>query len=136
ISSEPGVERLADVSSDGRGRAMVVYGRYVDEPDVRVHRVRARIVDLALSAGDPQGSACESGWACETGFCVDGVCCDTACGHGSLDDCQVCSASAGATADGVCTPIAAGTTCREAAGPCDLAEACDGTSPECPVDAF
>ncbi len=136
ISSEPGVERLADVSSDGRGRAMVVYGRHVDDPDLRVHRVRARIVDLALSAGDPQGSACESGWACETGFCVDGVCCDTGCGYGSLDDCQVCSASAGASADGVCTLVSSGTTCREGAGPCDLAEACDGTSPECPADAF
>src|SRR4029077_1101857 len=29
----------------------------------------------------------------------------------------------------------AGTLCRSAAGVCDLAESCDGTSPTCPADA-
>ena len=30
----------------------------------------------------------------------------------------------------------AGTVCRSAAGPCDVAEACDGTASGCPADAF
>lgn len=61
------------------------------------------------------GVACETANACETGTieCADGV--------------PTCVAS------GV---VAAGTECREAAGPCDVAELCDGTSPECPADAF
>lgn len=61
------------------------------------------------------GVACETPNACETGTieCADGV--------------PTCVAS------GV---VAAGTECREAAGPCDVAELCDGTSPECPGDAF
>src|SRR5262245_46135250 len=32
--------------------------------------------------------------------------------------------------------IPAGTVCRSAAGVCDLEETCDGTSADCPADAF
>lgn len=32
--------------------------------------------------------------------------------------------------------VAAGTTCREAVGQCDVAEECDGENPTCPMDAF
>lgn len=35
-----------------------------------------------------------------------------------------------------CTFAASGTTCREAAGDCDVAETCDGSSPSCPTDSF
>jgi hypothetical protein len=35
-----------------------------------------------------------------------------------------------------CSPAGAGTPCRAAAGVCDGAEACDGTSTSCPADAF
>ena len=31
------------------------------------------------NTGIPQGSACSTSAACSTGFCVDGVCCNTAC---------------------------------------------------------
>ena len=36
--------------------------------------------------------------ACSTGFCVDGVCCNTYCGY----NCDVCSKAAGGAADGQC----------------------------------
>ncbi len=36
----------------------------------------------------------------------------------------------------VCEPFAVGTLCRDSAGPCDLAERCDGTSSACPADRF
>jgi len=50
--------------------------------------------------------------------------CDEGQGNGSPGSC--CSAG--------CTLRAAGETCRPAVGPCDVAEACTGTSPTCPAD--
>ncbi len=84
--------------------------------------------------GLPIGNACGSSNDCTTGFCVDGICCDTACGGDSPNDCQVCSASAGALADGTCTPLPAGQECRSSMGICDIAESCDGQSGDCPED--
>ena len=79
------------------------------------------------------GAACGSKRECKSGFCVDGVCCDTACGDGA-SDCQVCSKALGGSVDGTCQKSAAGTLCRAAAGPCDVAETCSGSSELCPVD--
>lgn len=81
---------------------------------------------------------CSTGADCTTGFCVDGVCCDTACGGGATNDCQACSVGFGAQVNGVCGPIAASAAhvCRPAAGPCDAPEVCDGASTSCPTDAF
>jgi MYXO-CTERM domain-containing protein len=81
------------------------------------------------------GAACSTGQTCESGFCVDGVCCDAACGGGDGTDCQACSVNMGAATDGVCAPIAAGSTCRAAAFDCDVAEVCDGSSIACPADS-
>jgi photosystem II stability/assembly factor-like uncharacterized protein len=50
------------------------------------------------------GTVCPGGVCILSGFCVDGVCCDTACGGGATDDCQACSVAAGGTTDGTCTP--------------------------------
>ena len=41
-----------------------------------------------------------------------------------------------ATAVKVSAAIPAGTTCRAPVGPCDIAEVCDGSSPQCPPDAL
>ncbi|HEX3482876.1 MAG TPA: hypothetical protein VHT91_48035 [Kofleriaceae bacterium] len=80
------------------------------------------------------GAACTTGATCASGFCTDGVCCNTACGGGTPGDCQACSVAAGAAADGTCGPRAAGTVCRAAGGACDVAETCTGTSTACPAD--
>lgn len=80
------------------------------------------------------GVACSTGQTCESGFCVDGVCCDAACGGGDGTDCQACSVNMGAATNGVCAPIAAGSTCRAATFDCDAAEVCDGSSMACPAD--
>ena len=53
----------------------------------------------------PNGHTCTAGTQCTSGFCVDGVCCDSACGGGSTTDCQACSVAAGAATDGVCSPL-------------------------------
>jgi hypothetical protein len=53
----------------------------------------------------PNGIACSADAACESGFCSDGVCCNERCHVAGDDDavCRVCSASLGASADGVCS---------------------------------
>ena len=85
-------------------------------------------------AGGRNGASCTTGATCASGFCTDGVCCDTACGGGAPGDCQACSVAAGAAVDGTCGPRAAGTVCRAAAGACDVAETCTGSSAACPAD--
>jgi MYXO-CTERM domain-containing protein len=51
-------------------------------------------------------SPCAENYECSSTFCVDGVCCNTACS----DPCQACSASAKQTgADGLCGPAREGT---------------------------
>ena len=79
------------------------------------------------------GRACTSGSDCSSGFCVDGVCCSTACAGGG-SDCQACSTAAGGAINGVCTPILAGKICRTSGDLCDVAEACNGSSTACPAD--
>jgi photosystem II stability/assembly factor-like uncharacterized protein len=86
----------------------------------------------ALKPGRP----CTSGAECPTGFCVDGVCCNSACGGGATNDCQACSVAAGGAVDGTCTLAVSGTICRPAAAVCDIAATCDGSSPTCPSNAF
>jgi hypothetical protein len=82
------------------------------------------------------GAACKTAAECGTGFCVDGVCCESACGGGADNDCQACSAAKGGSHDGQCTPLPTTRTCRESGGTCDVAETCDGVNPTCPADAF
>jgi hypothetical protein len=72
----------------------------------------AYVYDIQLAGG---GTACTSGSQCTSGFCVDGVCCDNACGGGSTTDCLACSIAAGATADGTCALVAT-PTCSVAPG--------------------
>ncbi len=57
------------------------------------------------------GDACSAASECGTGFCVDGVCCNTACGGGT-SDCQACSVAAGAAVNGTCGP-STGNTCSD-----------------------
>jgi hypothetical protein len=135
LSEENGLEQRSAVASDGAGHAFVAYQRFVSGPTANEVQVRARVVDMTRAGTLGAGASCVSSWACATGHCVDGVCCDTACGLGA-DDCEVCSATLGAVADGTCSPALAGASCRPSAGPCDIAETCDGVSSACPTDAF
>ena len=75
------------------------------------------------------GLGCTSGSQCTTGFCVSGVCCDTAC----TDQCSACNLTG---LVGTCSPLANGTLCRAQAGACDVAETCNGTALTCPTDGF
>lgn len=65
-----------------------------------------------VSLQGEQGEPCTTNDGCESGHCVDGVCCENSCGTGSEDDCLACSQAAGASQDGVCEPIS-GTACED-----------------------
>ncbi|MGI5862245.1 MAG: hypothetical protein ACOX6T_09330 [Myxococcales bacterium] len=73
--------------------------------------------DEAVDCADPDCA----GKACDSGTCSDGVCCNTACAGA----CDVCSSALGATADGTCTVVPAGTSCG--------GFLCDGASAACPT---
>ncbi|HZF49779.1 MAG TPA: kelch repeat-containing protein [Polyangiaceae bacterium] len=103
-------------------------GAVLDDDPANVDNGAAYV--FALS----QGSPCLAAADCYSGHCVDGVCCGSACGGGDASDCQACSAAAGAPVDGTCAPLASGAVCRAAAGVCDAAEVCDGSTDLCPVD--
>lgn len=108
------------------------------------------------------GEVCSAGTACESGSCVDGVCCESACDG----LCSACVSGATGKPDGTCAPITGGTDpegecaaslgcqtgtcdgkgacgvlpaetlCRPSAGACDTAEACDGLAADCPTDVL
>lgn len=59
------------------------------------------------------GETCTDAMECLSGYCVDGVCCNTACGGDDLDDCVACSIAAGAATDGICEAIPDGTLCND-----------------------
>lgn len=120
-----------ELALDNTGRALVAY--MVDltaTAPTNAERVVARYV----SQGTALGLSCTSDLDCDSGFCADGVCCDQACGGTDTTDCQACSASAGATANGTCTMLPSTVTCRAAVGVCDMAETCTGVYPMCPAD--
>jgi hypothetical protein len=71
-----------------------------------------------------QGMACAGNAECTTGFCADGVCCNSACG-------QLCNACNLAATRGVCTPVADGQDPKnecvaEAPATCGRAGGCNG----------
>jgi hypothetical protein len=84
----------------------------------------------AAELDDPSnGLACTASTDCASGFCANGVCCDTACNEG----CGSCNLPGSV---GVCSPVANGTTCRAAAGVCDVPAVCSGSSVVCPPNPF
>ena len=59
------------------------------------------------------------------------------CGNGIREADEACDTAIDACCNATCTgPVTAGATCRPAFDVCDVAEACDGRSPECPPDEF
>lgn len=112
------------VVSDGHGTTAILY--VSDDSTVGQSRTHLRFL-----RSYPSGHACSGDTECRVGSCVEGVCCNSACGGA----CQTCLAANGATADGTCGPRPAARVCRPAVGPCDAVESCSGSAPDCPADA-
>ncbi len=72
-------------------------------------------------ASDCKAGGCQE---CATGHCVDGVCCDSACGA-----CGACSTAKGAATNGTCTNSPAGSAGQPSCTPL----LCGGASPLCPT---
>ena len=77
-----------------------------------------------LGGGKGQGEGCADDSQCLSGFCAEGVCCDSRC---DATLCESCRKARGAAADGVCTPIV------QCDGESDCSEAgtCDPNSGTC-----
>ncbi|HOX47521.1 MAG TPA: hypothetical protein PK668_28265 [Myxococcota bacterium] len=116
--------------SDGQ----VVVGAPNDDSCSLADSGSAKVLGFILGDGSP----CPGSLPCESGFCVDGVCCNSACGGGATDDCMACSVAAGAPSNGYCQHLsdAAAPTvvCRPASDVCDAAETCTSLHMECPYD--
>lgn len=67
------------------------------------------VVTGDMSAATGLGASCTSAAQCASNFCVDGVCCNSACNAGV---CDACSVAAGATQDGTCG-LLTGPTCDD-----------------------
>ena len=81
-----------------------------------------------MGTAPPAGTACNADDdACTADACDSGFCQVT--GPIACAACETCDHVLG------CRVQAAATVCRTATGECDLAEVCDGTSPQCPADA-
>lgn len=130
ISDAPQYDNYPSAASDGRGHTLIAWQRAELAGEYDPGRLRVRVLtNLA------RGATCETAAQCADGYCVDGVCCDTACGGGAMDDCQVCSAAAGATANGTCSPAPSTVMCRATRDECVRSTTCDGMSTRCPVNA-
>lgn len=77
------------------------------------------------------GASCTQDATCESGSCVDGVCCNSACGGGDPNDCQSCVGELTGEVDGTCALVNPGTACGDATTEtCNAADSCN-ESGEC-----
>lgn len=121
-----------EIAGNPAGQELVVYSHQVNKTGFFAERVRGRLIQT----DNDNGHACNWPADCTGGFCVDGVCCNEACGGGLTDDCQACSRAAGASQDGTCEALPGDRLCSADAGPCDQAETCDGVDRQCPADHY
>lgn len=113
---------LPAIAEGAPGETLVAYQR----PDDVVARAYARLVTPG-TVGLPEGTVCSQGTDCQSGHCVDGVCCDTACGGGSSSDCQACSTVLTGGNPGTCGAVLAATPCGDTtASPCNAPDTCNG----------
>ena len=132
ITNEKSPRVVVGKAPNGSTGYLVTYSKFDTSTTQGCDRVKARFITGKSANGIP----CKLGTACESGYCIDGVCCDTACGGGNATDCQACSITFGAQKDGVCAAVIKGKVCRASSGPCDAVEACDGKATTCPTNSY
>ncbi|MDX2011632.1 MAG: DUF1566 domain-containing protein [Myxococcaceae bacterium] len=126
LASGTATESQVALANALTGRVTATWVEVSLDPRLRVERVMTRILRTGRT-----GQGCEAANECESGFCVEGVCCTSAC-EGGLGRCQSCLS--GAEGPGVCSLVPKGTRC----GPLDACGApvtCDGVSDVCEAPA-
>lgn len=84
------------------------------------------------------GESCAADLECGSDFCIDGYCCNTACGRTGIfgsepkTDCQSCRALDTGGTDGTCAALNIPMQCRAAADLCDRASFCQLGNMACP----
>jgi MYXO-CTERM domain-containing protein len=112
-------EKQKIVAKDGAGNdffgravawngSTILVGADGDDTGSATNQGSAYVFTLKDANGDP----CASAGECASGFCVDGVCCNSACGGGATNDCQACSLAAGAATNGTCAAVT-GSSCSD-----------------------
>jgi hypothetical protein len=102
LASDVSDEKEVAVASAGKGRSLVVFARNIVEGPLGAKRVRGKFVSL----GEENAFACTDNGSCNSGWCVDGVCCDAPCGGGDPSDCQACNLDG---LEGTCSSVLGGT---------------------------
>ena len=127
IANEPTQnEEYPSIAAGPYKELLVVYKRFDPAQPYGAERIRARFVtEPGLNVN---GASCVIGDQCESGSCVDGVCCDTACDGA----CVACTADKkGAGGDGECGPVVMGADpddacAAEDAASCGTTGICNG----------
>jgi len=113
ISSPPMRYNAAMAFDSGRGVAVIFGGQLMNSGTITNDTWEYKVSGL----GNGEGCTAAAAATCASGFCVEGVCCDTsACG-------SVCKSCNVRGSEGTCSPAKAGT---EVPGSCSSGEACDG----------
>ncbi len=121
LLASDGAENDAFGDSVSIGGDTALVGAYGDD-DKGSLSGSAYVFVLEKTDGEP----CSADSECLSTFCVDGVCCDTACGGGVASDCQACSIVAGASSDGACEALS-GTSCDDSDA-CTQTDTCQAGS--------
>src|SRR6266849_2253031 len=132
---------VSNINVDEEYQVVAATGAYVANGTLAMARNwAAAIVTYRSQCGD---GVVESGEQCDDGNTQNGDCCSSSCQFEAAG--TVCRAAAGVcdvaetcTGTSATCPADAKSTgvCRPAAGPCDVAESCDGVSDGCPADGF
>jgi hypothetical protein len=120
-------------AGDGEGRTLVAWSAFDTTPGIRARRVKVLITSWSKLLGD----TCTQATECGSGLCVEGVCCDSACGGGL--GCQTCAARNGHGTAGHCTATT-GDSCSDGdlctrTDLCTATATCAGTAYTCPAPA-
>jgi hypothetical protein len=144
--SAPGYARLPATfswSNGGTSCALTGTRAFVATYEAGASNAEMRVYARAVQLGKDLGATCSTDADCDTGHCVDGVCCESAC-TGKCEACDVagslgkCVPATGAPhgSHGACPGVNPGTACGDQCNGADRS-ACHvpSTSAKCGVDA-